>query len=309
MTTTHTTATDRTERAPLRREELRAFLRSRRARVRPEDVGLPGRGLRRTPGLRREEVATLAGIGVSWYTWLEQGRTINVSDSVVESISRVLRLDHAERAYLYQLVGLRPPEEKILENSALMHELERLVDAWSPYPAYVLDRWWNFVIINESAQAVFGLRGYGQNCLISFFTDAKYRSFFANWDTLAPQVVADFRGSAAAYPDDARFTSIAGELYARSPEFAKLWDQHDVRKESNGTKAVLHPVLGEMTFDHLVLHPSSRHDLRVTVHLPREGFEARRRLERLLEARPAVTAPPAARGAESAAAGNSLRCS
>ncbi|MEU2872879.1 helix-turn-helix transcriptional regulator [Streptomyces olivoreticuli] len=286
MTTTHTTATDRTEQARPRREELRAFLRSRRARVRPEDVGLPGRGLRRTPGLRREEVATLAGIGVSWYTWLEQGRCINVSDGVVESISRVLRLDHAERVYLYQLVGLMPPEEKAVENTAPMPELEQLVDAWSPYPAYVLDRWWNFVIINASAQAVFGLRGYGQNCWVSFFTDRKYRSFFANWDTLAPQVVADFRGAAASYPKDGQFTVIARRLYANCPDFARLWDQHDVRKESNGTKAVLHPIMGEMTFDHLVLHPSSRHDLRVTVHLPREGFEARRRLERLLESQP-----------------------
>ncbi|WEV24252.1 helix-turn-helix transcriptional regulator [Streptomyces sp. 71268] len=291
MTTTHTSAADGADQSRPRREELRAFLRSRRARVRPEDVGLPGRGLRRTPGLRREEVATLAGIGVSWYTWLEQGRVINVSDSVVESISRVLTLNRAERAYLYQLVGLQPPEDKVVEDAAPMPELRRLVDVWSPYPAYVLDRWWNFIIINRSAQAVFGLRGHGQNCLVSFFTDEKYRSFFANWDTLAPQVVADFRGAAAAYSDDQRFAVIACRLRQESPDFARLWDQHDVRKESNGTKSVLHPVMGEMTFDHLVLHPSSRHDLRVTVHLPREGFTARRRLERLLESHPAVGDP------------------
>ncbi|MEW9517757.1 helix-turn-helix transcriptional regulator [Streptomyces tubercidicus] len=283
MTTTHTTSADREEQPHPRREELRAFLRSRRARVRPEDVGLPGGGLRRTPGLRREEVATLAGIGVSWYTWLEQGRRINVSDAIVESVSRVLQLNHAERAYLYQLVGLKPPEQKATEEAAPMAELGQLVDAWSPYPVYVLDRWWNYVLINASAQAVFGLTGDGQNCLVSFFTDAKYRSFFANWDTLAPKVVADFRSAAASYPDDDRFTAISDRLYAESPEFARLWDQHDVRWESNGTKAVVHPVLGEMTFDHVVMHPSNRQDLRVTIHLPRNGFEARRRLERLLE--------------------------
>ncbi|MER0243926.1 helix-turn-helix transcriptional regulator [Streptomyces sp. HSW2009] len=307
MTTTHVPAADGADQSRPRREELRAFLRSRRARVRPEDVGLPGRGLRRTPGLRREEVATLAGIGVSWYTWLEQGRVINVSDSVVESISRVLTLDHAERAYLYQLVGLQPPEEKVVEaeDVAPMPELQRLVDAWSPYPAYVLDRWWNFVLINRSAQAVFGLRGRGQNCLVSFFTDEKYRSFFANWDTLAPQVVADFRGAAAAYSEDRRFAVIASRLYRDSPDFARLWDQHDVRRESNGTKAVKHPVMGEMTFDHLVLHPSSRHDLRVTVHLPREGFTARRRLERLLESQPAPAAGES-RGPESESSEDAL---
>ncbi|MFG2647076.1 helix-turn-helix transcriptional regulator [Streptomyces sp. NPDC048436] len=281
MTTTHTTAV-RTVQARPRREDLRDFLRSRRARVMPEDVGLPGRGLRRTPGLRREEVATLAGIGVSWYTWLEQGRIIKVSDSVVESISRVLSLDAAERGYFYRLVGLNPPPA-VGADTAPMPELVRLMDSWSPYPAYVLDRWWNYVLTNSSAQAVFGVPRKGQNCLVLFFTEPRYRYFFTNWSTLAPQVVADFRSAAASFPDDPRFTAIQSGLYERSPEFARLWDQHEVRAESNGTKAVVHPVMGEMTFDHLVMHPSTRQDLRVSVHLPR-GSEGRHKLERLLSA-------------------------
>ncbi|MEV0119099.1 helix-turn-helix transcriptional regulator [Streptomyces sp. NPDC050844] len=281
MTTTHDTNSDRTVHDRRRREDLRDFLRSRRARVMPEDVGLPGRGLRRTPGLRREEVATLAGIGISWYTWLEQGRDIQVSGSVVESISHVLGLDAAERGYLHRLVGLVPPPAVAPAEAPELPELERLMDSWLPYPAYVLDRWWNYVLTNSSAQAVFGVPRSGQNCLVLFFSEPRYRSFFADWSGLAPQVVADFRSAAAAFPGDTRFTAIQRELYENNPEFARLWDQHDVRSESNGTKSVVHPVMGEMTFDHLVMHPAARQDLRVSVHLPRDS-EARGRLERLL---------------------------
>jgi transcriptional regulator with XRE-family HTH domain len=283
MTTTRTTPVKPPQNQPShpRREELRSFLRSRRARVQPEDVGLPGRGQRRTPGLRREEVAALAGIGVSWYTWLEQGRLIKVSDSVVESISRVLRLDPTERGYFYRLAGLNPPLVADDGDTVSPPELERLLDAWSDYPAYVLDRWWNYVHANSAAQAVFGVPRTGENCLELFFTDPKYRSFFANWGALAPQLVADFRAAAATYPDDTRFAVLQRRLYQGSPEFARLWDRHDVRAETGGTKAVVHPVLGVVTFEHLVLHPATRHDLRLTVHLPRDA-DTRLKLERLL---------------------------
>ncbi|GAA2244558.1 helix-turn-helix transcriptional regulator [Streptomyces amakusaensis] len=264
-----------------RREELRSFLRSRRARLQPEDVGLPGRGLRRTPGLRREEVAILAGIGTSWYTWLEQGRVIKVSDSVVDSISRVLRLDPAERGYFYRLAGLNPPIAPDNGDTVSPPELKRLLDAWSAYPAYVLDRWWNYAYTNSAAQAVFGVPPSGKNCLELFFTDPKYRSFLANWRALAPQVVADFRATAALYPDDGRFTALQLRLYQQSPEFARLWDRHDIRSETGGTKAVVHPVLGEVTFDHLVMHPADRQDLRIAVHLPRDA-DTHLKLERLL---------------------------
>lgn len=266
---------------PPRREELRSFLRSRRARIQPEDVGLPGRGLRRTPGLRREEVATLAGIGVSWYTWLEQGRVIKVSDSVVESISRVLDLNPAERNYLYRLAGLNPPPSPEDRPIALPPELERLLDAWSAYPAYVVDPCWNYLHVNSAAQLVFDLPQSGGNCLKLFFVNPKYRSFLANWADLAPQVVADFRAAAASYPHDERFTVLQQSLYRQSQDFARLWDQHDVRSEAGGTKAVLHPRLGKVTFEHLVLHPDGREDLRVTVHLPSDT-DTRLKLERLL---------------------------
>lgn len=254
--------------------------------MRPEDVGLPGRGLRRTPGLRREEVATLAGIGVSWYTWLEQGRSIKVSESVVASISRVLRLDDAERAYFYHLAGLNPPAALDAPGAPPLPELERVLEAWSPYPAYVLDRWWNYVLTNSSAQAVFGLPRSGRNCLALFFTNPAYRSFFTNWNTLAPQVVARFRSATASFPDDDRFTVLQR---ADCTSGARTSRRCGTSTRSVRSRPASRPMLircwGEMTFDHFVLHPSSRHDLRVTVHLPRSG-EAVPRLERLLAAQP-----------------------
>jgi transcriptional regulator with XRE-family HTH domain len=271
MTTTQTS----------RREDLRDFLRSRRARVRPEEVGLPG-GARRTPGLRREEVAVLAGIGVSWYTWLEQGRDIKVSDSVVQSISRVLRLDPAESAYFYRLAGLNPPVSAPVDGGPSQEaELERLLDSWAPYPGYVLDLRWNYVLSNAAAQAVFGVPRSGGNCLELFFTDPRYQSFFANRDRLAPEIVATFRTLSATYPDDDGFGAIQRRLYAQSPEFARLWDQHDVRAATIGSKDVVHPYVGELSFDHHVMNPADRPDLRVIVHLPR-GEDARDKLERLL---------------------------
>ncbi|MEU3602736.1 helix-turn-helix transcriptional regulator [Streptomyces sp. NPDC006798] len=281
MTTTRATGPVRTTPSG-RRTELRDFLRSRRARVSPQEVGLPGGGLRRTPGLRREEVATLAGIGVSWYTWLEQGREITVSGSVVESVSRVLRLDATERAYFYRLAGLHPPAPAADDGPGPGPELARLLDAWPRNPAYVLDRQWNYLLINEAARILFGVAA-GRNCLETFFTDPRYRGSFSEWEKLAPQVVAGFRAATAAAPDDPGLAAIRHGLAARSPEFARMWDTHDVLADFSGTKTVTHPVAGEIVFDHVILHPAGRQDLRVIVHLPRDA-EGTAALERLLAA-------------------------
>nr|WP_242001718.1 helix-turn-helix domain-containing protein [Kribbella steppae] len=154
-----------------RREELREFLRARRAAVSPGEVGLPDVGKRRTPGLRREEVASLAGVGVSWYTWLEQGRDINVSGEVLDAISKALRLSEPERSHLYLLAGLNPPVRSATVG-AVTEELRRLVDAWSPRPAILRDQYWNLLAINDATRTVFGYDDTDHNCLISFFTNA-----------------------------------------------------------------------------------------------------------------------------------------
>src|SRR5687767_11448448 len=151
---------------PRRREQLRDFLRTCRARLTPADVGIVAVGRRRTPGLRREEVAALAGVGVSWYTWLEQGRDIKVSAEVLDAIGGTLRLTGPERAHLYVLAGLNPPRAGGVYDGAVTPELRHLLEAWEPRPAVLRDRYWNLLAINDAAQAVFGFDDTDRNCLI-----------------------------------------------------------------------------------------------------------------------------------------------
>lgn len=225
------------------REQLRDFLRTRRARLQPSDFGMAVVGRRRTPGLRREEVAVLAGVGVSWYTWLEQGRDITVSSEVLDAISRVLRLTDAERAHLYLLAGLNPPAAAA-SRSTVGPELRRLLDTW-PSPAIVRDRHWDLLAVNAAARTVFGLAD-DRNCLVAFFTNERYRGMHVEWSSVAPLVVAAFRADAA---DDPSFDRVLDELSARSPEFATLWARHDVGVPVQTVKSVRHPEQGEVHFD------------------------------------------------------------
>ncbi|NDU76033.1 helix-turn-helix domain-containing protein [Actinomadura sp. DSM 109109] len=268
-----------------RREELRDFLRTRRARLTPADVGMPDGGRRRTPGLRREEVAVLAGVGVSWYTWLEQGRDIKVSGDVLDAISRALRLDRAEREHLYLLAGLNPPQADAGPAAPITPELRRVLDAWSPRPAYVRDRHWNFVAINDAAREVFGYGDIDHNCLVSFFTNVRYRSTHTHWADAAPGLVARFRADAARYPDDPGFERIVGDLLAVSPEFAELWPRHEVSADGQAVKAVSHPDAGELVFEGTLLPLADRPGLHLVLHNPRPGTGTQERLERLMASR------------------------
>jgi transcriptional regulator with XRE-family HTH domain len=221
------------------RVALRDFLRSRRARLTPADVGMPTAGTRRTPGLRREEVAVLAGVGVSWYTWLEQGREINVSAEVLDAIARVLRLTEPERTHLYLLAGLNPPRA-VRSHAAVTPELRRLLDTW-PHPALLRDRRWDLLAVNSPARSVFGLDG-DRNCLVAFFTNERYRELHVNWAAVAPGVVAAFRADAV-HADE-----VVAELAAVSPSFASLWARHDVAAPVQVVKAV-RSAEGELRFD------------------------------------------------------------
>lgn len=252
-----------------RREELSEFLRNRRARLRPEDVGLPPGGRRRTPGLRREEVAVLAGVGTSWYVQLEQGRDITVSASVLDAVSRTLRLAPLEREHLYRLAGANPPDGAAEPGPALA-EVRRLVDHWMPNPAHVLDRHWNVVALNEAARKVFGLEP-GANCLKAFFTDPAYRTLHEYWTDMAPTLVAEFRRDAARHPDDPGFEHLAEELRALSADFTALWSRHDVVNDDSGVKGIDHPTMGRLAFEHSALHFPDRPDLRLILNLPLPG--------------------------------------
>ncbi|WP_432010750.1 helix-turn-helix transcriptional regulator [Streptomyces cucumeris] len=265
-TTTGTGAIGRSH----RRQELRDFLMSRRARVSPADAGLPDGGRRRTPGLRREEVAVLAGVGASWYQWLEQGRDITVSPQVLDAVARVLRLNDPERRHLYVLAGLNPPvPASEYGTDHLCEGLQRLIDAWMPFPAHIMDRYWNVIAYNDGASMVLGFRpDMPQNCLITFFTDPVYRARAQSWEENAPWVVAQFRASLSDHPDDEGFGEIVRELAELSPEFTELWERRDVQAGGQMYKELHHPLVGALRFESTQLRVPARPDLTIVMHHP-----------------------------------------
>ncbi|MGW8531514.1 MULTISPECIES: helix-turn-helix transcriptional regulator [Nocardiopsidaceae] len=274
--------------ARTRRDQLRDFLRTRRARLTPEDVGMAAGGRRRTPGLRREEVAVLAGVGVSWYTWLEQGRDINVSVEVLDAISGALRLNGPERIHLYTLAGVNPPRDGGPRATSVTPELRNLIEAWMPRPAMLRDRYWNLLVLNGTARTVFGYGDTDHNCLVTFFTNARYRAMRVHWASVAPDVVAAFRADAARFPDDTEFGRLVDDLSTVSPDFAELWARHDVGDHVQTVKAVLHPEAGDLVFDKTTLTVADRPDWTLELYNPRPGTGTEDRLALLAHA-PAAT--------------------
>ncbi|MFF8290743.1 helix-turn-helix transcriptional regulator [Streptomyces sp. NPDC016309] len=275
-------ATGSTSSKDHRLAELRAFLRSRRARVTPAEAGLPDGGARRrTPGLRREEVAVLAGVGVSWYQWLEQGRDITVSPQVLDSVARVLRLTPAERRHLYVLAGLNPPPPEADPGQGDMRAgLRRLIDAWMPYPAHIMDQYCDTIMYNASAAAVLGMRpGMPQNGVIAFFTDPLYRSRSRSWERNAPQLVAQFRAAFSECPDDEGFRRVVEEAKAASAEFAALWERRDIAPAGQVHKELEHPVAGTLHVESTQLRVPARPDLMIVLHTPLPEADTAAKLE------------------------------
>lgn len=259
-----------------KRTDLASFLRTRRSRLAPSTVGLPCGPRRRTPGLRREEVALLAGVGVSWYTWLEQGRDIHVSEGLLERLSSALRLDHAERSHLFELAQGRSPRPAAVAKEAISDTLERAIEA-HPNPIVVTTTRWDVVALNAPALALWGNRR-GTNSLWFFFTDPSHARRDAAARAHARSMVARFRYEAGRAVDRAPFDELAGRLAERSPEFRALWDEHELMATPEGSKVVHHPDAGDIELDHVVLlhvEPDGR-TLRVTLYTPRPGASTTR---------------------------------
>jgi len=264
-----------------RRADLREFLMIRRARITPARAGLPDGGARRrTPGLRREEVAVLAGVGVSWYQWLEQGRDITVSGQVLDAVARVLQLEEPERRHLYVLAGLNPPLLRAAAVQAPVSEgLTRIIDSWMPFPANIIDRYWNNIVFNEASAAIFDFNQQCRNCLVSYFTNPVYAGRHQGWEEDAALVAAEYRSSAADYPEDQGFSAITDELAEQSPLFAELWARGDVRPPGPRTKGINHPLVGELYFESTQLKVPERPDLSIVLHNPIAGTDTARKLE------------------------------
>ena len=259
---------------------------ARRAQITPAEVGLAPGTRRRTPGLRREEVAVLAGVGSSWYQWLEQGRDITVSAQVLDAIGRVLRLDEPEQRHLYALAGLNPPPVGHTSTcdgtQPIDNALIRLVDAWLPNPGHLVDRYWNVILANRAADLVLGVDAPNSNGLTMFFLDDRYRTSIENWEEIAPQVVAQYRSEMTACPGDKVFHQIVETLTTQSPEFAHLWATQDVQNSGVNIKTINHPQAGLMHFEATLLNVPNRPDLRVVLHNPREATDTAAKVEWLL---------------------------
>ena len=240
--------------SPGRHGELAAFLRSRRARLTPADVGLPGDsepGRRRTPGLRREEVAQLSGVGVTWYTWLEQGRKIPASPQVIEALARALRLSADEHRHLRELAGLTAAAEA--SGDDLQPRLKRLVDAAAPNAACVYDIHFDYLAWNEPYRRIrhdpAGLPAGRRNLLWMMFTDAENRARMTTWDRAARALLSQFRASAGRHPGDPRFAELVAALTEASPRFRDWWAEYPVRYFRPARIRLRHPQAGRITLE------------------------------------------------------------
>ncbi|HEY1722726.1 MAG TPA: helix-turn-helix transcriptional regulator [Magnetospirillaceae bacterium] len=255
-----------------RRSELGAYLRSRRERLTPTDIGLPSGVRRRTPGLRREEVAALASVGTTWYTWLEQGRDVRPSVEVLSALANALRLDVAEKHHLFVLAGRPMPVQHPTAIEKVEEPLERTLNSLVAQPAYVLGRRWDILAWNRAAVAVFGdygtLDGDERNTMHLLFTDRRHRRMLVGWEELARAALGLFRADSAKYVGDPDFERLIALLNQRSPEFRQWWPERDVLQRLSGIKRLNHPTAGMMAFEHMSFGIDDGSDMRLIVYTP-----------------------------------------
>jgi transcriptional regulator with XRE-family HTH domain len=255
------------------RAELSEFLRSRRGRLQPQDVGLPQLGRhRRVPGLRREELAQLAGVSVAYYTRLEQGNGRNVSTEVLDAIARALKLSDAERDHLTHLAKPKQKKHRRMGRpQQLRPAVQHLMDAMDGVPAYVLGRRLDILGWNRMARALLGdfaaLPPQERNMARLVFLDPNARDLYVDWEVKATDLVSVLRMYAGCSADDPQLPELIGELSVKSEEFRRLWAAHTVQDKGHGAKRLHHPLVGEMTLSYETLSLPDDHDLSlVTYH-------------------------------------------
>jgi len=253
-----------------RRRHFGAFIRLHRQRLPPEAAGLAGTARRRTPGLRREELAQLCAVSPTWITWLEQGREVTASDSVLARLAQALQLSAAERAYLFELAGRRDPAEPepIRPADAVLRSVHAM-----QCPAYVLDRCWDVVAGNARAADLFlgwGAEAHSNapNLLRFLFLCLQSRRLIHDWGARSWRLVAEFRADCGRLADTAPIRTLVDELTLASGEFARCWQTHDVLEREGGERRFHHPKHGELVFEQLTLHPAVRNDLKLVMLLP-----------------------------------------
>ncbi len=268
-----------------RHYELATFLRSCRARVSPEQVGLPGGTRRRTPGLRRAEVAQLSGVSPEWYTWLEQGRDIHVSVHVLECLARVLLLDPNERAHLFLLALRQPPPVETFSPTTISATFKQFLTQLGTIPTCVVDARLNVVAWNAASRVVFGdfaMRTAQERNLIWQLFTSPVREANEEWEELARVYLAQFRAGYGRFINDPWWATQIAELSRISPEFRELWARHEVRSMSEGHKTMHHRLVGKLTFDFLWFQTVDSHDLRLLIHTPQSNSGTAEKIEQLL---------------------------
>jgi transcriptional regulator with XRE-family HTH domain len=260
------------DRAFERRRELGDFVRAQRERLAPASMGLVAARRRRTPGLRREELAELAGLSTTWYTWIEQGRDVSVSPSALARLARALGLDRAQRSYLFELAGKRDPDPGATDDDALPAPVASCVAAIGT-PAYVLDRSWNARAWNVAAEHLFvgWLDSSERNLLRFIFLVPGARSLICDWERRARRVVAEFRAHCAAHLDDPELRRLIDELRRASPDFARMWEQHGVLGREGGERTFNHPSDGFLSFEQVTFELAGHADVKLTMLVKTHG--------------------------------------
>ncbi|MDP4097606.1 helix-turn-helix transcriptional regulator [Paenibacillus sp. P96] len=270
-----------------RRQELAQFLRSRRERISPQHAGIMEGGRRRTPGLRRSEVAMLAGMSQDWYTYLEQGRDIQVSSEVLESLARVLQLNTNERKHLFLLAHRHFPVEEKSSEVRISATLQHFLDQMEIHPASVIDARLNIVGWNNAFRSVYGnydeLSERERNLVWITFTSDYFRQIKGeHWEEAALRCLAQFRAGYGRFVEDPWWSQQIAELSAISEEFKAMWQRQEVIYAPEGLKQLDHPVAGELTFHNLSFTANESPELQVVINMPFEGTDTAEKVRQLL---------------------------
>jgi transcriptional regulator with XRE-family HTH domain len=263
------------------RSELATFLRDRREALTPLDVGLPTSSRRRTPGLRREEIASLAGVGLTWYTWFEQGRSVTVSTAFLENVGRALRLDAAEYAHLFSLAGHAAPPPRESAAGDIPPAITQLIEELADRPAFVKNSHWDILKWNAACTHVFGdfnaIPMAQRNSLWLAFANTSFRRSMVDWEAYARRVVGRFRADYAKNARDMRMAELVAALERESPEFRQVWDEYSVFDRDSGTRNINVKGIGPARFHYTVLAIEGSRGLKLVLYSPDMTDSAGRR--------------------------------
>jgi transcriptional regulator with XRE-family HTH domain len=262
------------------RRELGEFLRNRRERLMPERVGIPVVGRRRTPGLRREEVAALAGVGVTWYTWLEQGRSINASAQVLQAVATTLKLTAAEQRHLWTLAGLPVPTSSTEPVPTVIDAFQPILDKLDPFPACVQNTRFDVLAYNRGYRFLFGdldtMPVADRNCLRMFFLDGSWRRCYRDDQIVAVRMAAKLRAAMGARLDDPQFVSLVDDLRSGSADFDEIWRRHDVMVQQYDVKRIDQPRVGLLQLNFVWAMLDDAAGLRMSVMTPADEVTGQR---------------------------------